>query len=154
MGTKELKDKLLKLNKCIEDDSREGYLTALNTLLFVFKERIRLGQAAQGESLGVYRSYWKKIRESQGKQTLYKDLFFNGDLFRSIQIGTSQGRQAIGFIVDKYRLIMRGQESQLAESKGMVGESIQIAKISEKEKEILKDEIHNQISITINKCLK
>ena len=65
MGTKELKDKLLKLNKCIEDDSREGYLTALNTLLFVFKERIRLGQAAQGESLGVYRRYWKKIRESQ-----------------------------------------------------------------------------------------
>jgi len=153
MGTKELKNKLKKLNTCLSDESKEGYLTALNTLLFVFKERIKNGYGAAGEDLGVYISYWKKIREGKGKQTQYKDLFFNGDLFRSIQTGTSEGRQAIGFLLDKYRIIMRGQESQLAASKGLIGESIAIGKISKEEIDILKDEINKQINITIDKCL-
>ena len=48
---------------------------------------------------------------------------------------------------------MRGQESQLAASKGLIGESIAIGKISKEEIDILKDEINKQINITIDKCL-
>ena len=68
-------------------------------------------------SIGTYasRSYIKK-RVKAGRQVAYKDLEFDGDLRRAIQVGNNAaGETVIGFINDKARRIAGYQEDQTGE---------------------------------------
>lgn len=144
MSIKALKSKLEKLNQCLEDENNEGNLTALNSTLDVYKKRMLAGLDSNLETLGKYVSYWKKIRDKKGKQTNYKDLFFEGNMYRDIQTGTSGGQLAIGFLTDKSRLIMQGQENFVDSN---------IRSLSKEEKKILSESINEQRKITIERCL-
>ena len=101
-------DKLIK-------ESRVAEVAALKTLEGDMKARIHnQGRATDGSSLGSYRSKsYKKKRESQGRQTVKKDLQFTGDLIANYTVGvTGQNRNALGFRNDKTRLIAEGQEGK------------------------------------------
>jgi hypothetical protein len=57
------------------------------------------GQKTNGSKIGSYTSEsYKRKRESAGLQTNQIDLQFEGDLFNSVQVGTLNGRPAVGII--------------------------------------------------------
>jgi len=76
----------------------------------IFNDR----KASDGSSLGKYLSEsYKKKRKAAGRQTAVKDLEFHGDLRKSIKIGTSSGKNVLGFVTDLSRLVAEGQTRQL-----------------------------------------
>ena len=90
-------------------------IAALSSLQGLYIQRIfNDRKATDGSSLGKYlsRSHIAK-RKAAGRQTAEKDLEFQGDLRRSIKIGTSNGINVMGFVTDMSRLIAQGQEAQL-----------------------------------------
>lgn len=70
------------------------------------------GKDVQDVGLGKYSPKYAKYRQENSKQIGYKDLEFDGDLRRSIQVGTSGDRTVLGYIRDNSRLIAQGQEKQ------------------------------------------
>lgn len=106
--------RLKNLETCIEKEKKKIQFSALNTANGLMHKRIfNQGLSSDGTALGVYRSkQWKKTRENKPRQTAYKDLFFNGDLSRSLTVGENNGDFVLGLSTDKARLIMEGQESQ------------------------------------------
>lgn len=61
--------------------------------------------AQAGRRGAAYTLPYEKVRRAKGRQISIKDLEFNGDLRRSIQVGTFQGVPVYGFIIDKKRVI-------------------------------------------------
>jgi hypothetical protein len=92
-------------------------IAALSSLQGLFLQRIHNDrQTTSGSSLGQYRSaQHKKKRVEAGRQVGEKDLEFYGNLRRSVKIGTSGGKNVMGFDNDMSRLIAEGQEGQIKE---------------------------------------
>lgn len=117
--------KLDKLGECL--DSNEWKIPALNIGLALYKRRIfNEGKATDLTPIGVYRSNHIRRREKRGRQIGYKDLFFEGDLNRAIQVGESGEEPVLGFATDLARLIMQGQEKQTGKTIGKVSEETAI----------------------------
>ena len=71
------------------------------------------GKASDDKLIGKYNSVgYKKYRKSRRRQTKYKDLELEGDLRRSLTVGTNKKDFVFGFATDKARLIGGYQESQ------------------------------------------
>tara|TARA_R110002126_G_scaffold287993_1_gene441161 strand:+ start:8264 stop:8716 length:453 start_codon:yes stop_codon:yes gene_type:complete len=71
------------------------------------------GKASDSSLIGKYRSLsYRKARQARGRQTGYKDLEFEGDLRRSLTVGTNGKDFVFGFATDAARLIGAGQEKQ------------------------------------------
>lgn len=89
-------------------------IPALKTLEGQYKQRIfNKGATSSGGKIGSYKSTGHiKKRKKAGRQVGYKDLEFEGDLRRNIQVGKSQRKNVLGFVNTKSRLIADGQESQ------------------------------------------
>ena len=100
------------------------------------------GKASDNNLIGNYRSLsYKKARQARGRQTGYKDLEFEGDLRRSLTVGTNGDDFVFGFATDKARLIGGAQEKQ-------TGKEI----FNPTNEEIKK--INKQLVNSINQCLK
>lgn len=97
-------------------DSRAAATVAVLKGEAILKRRVfRERKATDQSSLGPYFSEsWKKKRQSKGRQTGVKDLFFNGDLFRSITKGEDdKGNVVLGFSRERQREIAGYQEEYL-----------------------------------------
>ena len=71
------------------------------------------GKASDNKLIGKYNSAsYKKYRKSRRRQTGYKDLELDGDLRRSLTVGTNKKDFVFGFATDRARLIGGYQESQ------------------------------------------
>lgn len=105
----------------IVDQSQQ---VALQDALGQMLQRIfNRGEDAQGNIIGPYSSEtYKQLRESRGLQTTKIDFQFNGDLFRSIDIGTSNDVPAIGITNTKSSEISVYQE--IAKGTGSVPRKI------------------------------
>lgn len=100
------------------------------------------GKASDDDFIGTYRSLsHKKARAARGRQTGYKDLEFEGDLRRSLTVGTNGKDIVFGFATDKARLIGKNQEKQTGKA---------IFRPTRKERSTIK----KQIAKSITKCLK
>ena len=100
------------------------------------------GLASDGSKIGNYRSLsYKRAREARGRQTSYKDLEFEGDLRRSLTVGTNGNEFVFGFATDKSRLIGEYQEAQTGKE------------IFEPTNSEIKD-INKLLAKEIEKCLK
>lgn len=81
------------------------------------------GEDAEGNIIGPYSSEaYKQLREDRGLQTTKIDLQFSGDLFRSIDIGTSNNIPVIGITNSKSADISVYQE--IAKGTGSVPRKI------------------------------
>lgn len=102
------------LEKCFKGkNKRDLQFPILKLEEGLMKQRVfNEGEAADGTKLGNYRSKsHAKKRRLRGRQTGYKDLEFEGDLRRSLTVGTNGGDVVLGFSTDKGRLIAAYQES-------------------------------------------
>lgn len=89
-------------------------IAALSSLQGLYLQRIHnRGEATDGSKIGKYvTDYWREKRKEKGRQVSYKDLEFNSDLRRSVKIGTSNGKNVMGFDNDMSRIIATGQQEQ------------------------------------------
>lgn len=93
-----------------------GYeIAALHAVQGAMLQRIHnKRQASDESSLGKYKNpAYKEKRKAAGRQTDGKDLEFHGDLRRSVKVGTTGGRNSMGFDKDMARLIAEGQTGQI-----------------------------------------
>ncbi len=106
--------KLNRLTKTLVNGKSRIEVGALVATSGVYKKRIfNRAQATDGSDIGSYKSKsYKAKRKSRGRQTSKKDLFFEGDLFRSIQVGRSGSENVIGYLRNQERRIARFQEQQ------------------------------------------
>lgn len=97
----------------IEANSDKWLYAALSRIEADMKTRIfNLGQDVDGLGLGTYSPKYAQYRKDNNKQTGYKDLEFDGDLRRSIQVGISGNKRVLGYTRTDSRLIAKGQEKQ------------------------------------------
>lgn len=87
-------------------------IAALKNIEADMKQRIfDNSTGTSGEVFGSYRSEaYKKRRKDAGRQTDIKDLQFSGHLKTDMQVGVSSGKNVIGFLDDKSKDIVKGQE--------------------------------------------
>ncbi|CAH1002674.1 hypothetical protein LEM8419_03546 [Neolewinella maritima] len=97
-------------------------LAAASTALGSMKRRIfNEGEAEEGR-IGRYRSRsYRKKRQKAGRQVDYKDLEFEGDLRRSIQVGARDDGAVIGFTSVHSRRIAEYQETERQTGKDIFG---------------------------------
>lgn len=90
-------------------------LSAMKRAEGKIKQRVfNRGEATNGTPLGPYKSVQhKKLRRAKGRQTGYKDLQLDGDLFRSFVTGEIDNKAALGFSTNKQRIIAQGQTQQV-----------------------------------------
>ena len=71
------------------------------------------GKASDGTLIGSYRSdsHIAK-RRARGRQIVKKDLQFEGDLIRSLQVGREGKAVVLGFTLDRERIKADGNEQQ------------------------------------------
>lgn len=101
---------LKQIGKKIEDSipliqkaAQDALVVASQDALGQVTQRIfNRGQDVNGNPIGIYENedYIKK-RTGKGLQVGYKDFQFNGDLFRSVDIGTSEDKIVIGITNEK-----------------------------------------------------
>lgn len=99
----------------INQKEEQAKLLAYKKAEALLKRRIFTNrQATDGSSLGTYKSdQHKKLRRSKGRQIQEKDLFLEGDLFRSIAVGrNSRNELVLGFNRDRFKKIAEGQQRQ------------------------------------------
>ena len=88
-------------------------LAAATTVTAALKRRVFNEGGAENGKIGQYRSRsYRKKRQKANRQTAYKDLEFNGDLRRSIQVAGRTDGAVIGFVTARGRNIAGYQEEQ------------------------------------------
>lgn len=97
----------------IERNSEKASFTALNRISAEMQNRIFTdGKATDLTPLGQYSPKYAKYRRQNNRQDDYKDLEVYGDLRRSIQVGVSGKKYALGFATTASRLIATYQQEQ------------------------------------------
>jgi len=97
----------------IERNSEKASFTALNRINAEMTNRIFTdGKSTDLVPLGQYSPKYGKYRRQNNRQDDYKDLEFNGDLRRSLQVGKSGVKFSLGFATTAQKLIAVYQERQ------------------------------------------
>ena len=114
--------KLDKLNRCVNNN--DWKIVPLKLAEGLMKRRVfNDGKATDGSLIGsppvaqaprqgVYSRSHGKRRRSRGRQIGKKDLFLEGDLSRSLTVGTSRGEPVMGLSNARARLIAEAQQDQ------------------------------------------
>ena len=107
--------KLQKLKKALSEIRARSEVVGILQLNADMQKRIfNQGLASDGKPMGPYLSAGhKKRRSNMQRQIGYKDLELTGALRRSLVVGESKGHSALGFTVDRSRIIAIGQEQQI-----------------------------------------
>ena len=93
------------IDKIIANKDKWAYL-ALSRVEADMKTRVfNEGKDINEVGLGKYSPKYAKYRKDNSKQISFKDLEFDGDLRRSIQVGRSGDRTVLGFVRTESRLI-------------------------------------------------
>jgi len=82
----------------IEELTGRTELFAAQEALTVITERVFTGASkdSNGNKLSGYSEGYAKRREKAGRQSKNKDLIFNGNLFNSVNVGTSNNKPVLG----------------------------------------------------------
>lgn len=104
------------ISECVNVARDRAYFFALTNLLANMKKRIfEEGKASDGSLIGRYQlipGRHRRKRVANNRQVGYVDLFFDGDLAKSVQVFKIDGNHAIAFSFRKFRLIAEGNEGQ------------------------------------------
>lgn len=144
---KEFSAKLEKLGKCFADQKNRVEVAALSQAEVLLEDRIfNHGIDAKGKQIGAYKEgRYKELRKNAGKRTSFKDLYFHGDLFRSISVGRAGSKNALGFTDRDEAEIGEFQEEQTGKT---------IFTLSEKEKEIMHDVLIQETNRIVKECFR
>lgn len=136
--------KLKSLPKCV--NRNRVSIPALKLVEGLMKRRIfNDGLASDNTSIGQYVSNWKNVREKNNRQNSYVDLSFEGNLLKSVQVGTSDGDNVLGFSTTKQRLIAENNENFRKKK---------IFALSDSERSAMNKSIARSISKELKKCFK
>lgn len=114
--------KLDKLNRCVNNN--DWKIVPLKLAEGLMKRRVfNDGKATDGSLVGspavaqaprrgVYSQSHGRRRRTRGRQIGKKDLFLEGDLSRSLTVGTSRGEPVMGLSNARARLIAEAQQNQ------------------------------------------
>ena len=105
-------NKLEKLRTALIEVKDVAEIAALKTFEANMKQRIfDNSTGTSGEVFGTYRSEaYKDKRKKAGRQTDIKDLQFSGEFKKDLQIGTSGGKNVLGFKTQRSIDIAIGQQ--------------------------------------------
>lgn len=144
---KEFSGKLNKLAQYFDDQKNQIEVAALSVAESLFEKRIFThGIDANGQQIGAYADgSYKNLRARLGKRTSFKDLYFDGDLFRSISVGRAGHKNALGFTDPDEAQIADYQEEQTGKT---------VFTLSEEEKSIMQDVLKEEVNRIIKECFQ
>lgn len=144
-----------KLETCLKDAELE--IGALNQFRAIISERIfTFNKDVDEVSFGSYRSEaYKKKREKEGRQTTIKDLQFSGELAADLELGTFDGKNALGFSTDRSATIVKGQEtgSRTKTGKAVMQIDKPVFSANQEEVDLVGEFIDNYVDDLIVQCL-
>jgi len=161
MKTIKLKDYpafLEKANKCIRKVVANSSIVGANLQVGLSKKRIFNDGLGSDNNLitnkkvaqilaedGIYSKGYSRKRKNRGKQIKKVDLEFDGDLRRSIQVGTYRKNIAVGYVSEEEAKIMEYNEDY--RKKAIAGPSVSEIKQ-------VKDRITSYIAKEVINCIE
>jgi hypothetical protein len=114
MTPQEFAQSVQNLSSNIDAELEKVEIGALKTLEGDMKTRVHnKGLDSFGRSMGGYSKAWAKVRKEADKKTNKKDLEFTSTLRENIILGTSEGKNVLGYLTDDDRLKVENNESYL-----------------------------------------
>lgn len=134
-----------RLRRCLKKHAADAAIPGLKLVQGQILQRIHnRGEATNGSKIGDYLSSWRDVRLAAGYQVSYVDLQWEGDLFRSVVVGTSNGVPVLGFSSDRERY--KAVRHELFRKKS-------IWKPSKKERQALNKAYGRELGNRLRKCL-